>query len=89
MLRGKIIGQVWSTRKIDSISSQKMVIVAELNSENIETGKVVISFDTLDSRDGDIVAVSYGSGARNIFLTGKNRHLMVDACVSMIIEGLE
>ena len=65
-----------------------MVLVAELDVNGKETGKVIVSFDELDARRGDIVAVSFGSGARNcIDSSEKNRHIFADAAVSMILES--
>ena len=87
MIKGVVVGEVWATRKIEIAEGNKMILVAELDSSGNETGKVIVAFDKLDAIRGDKVAVSFGSGARNVFQKGKNRHIMADAAVSMILES--
>lgn len=87
MLKGIIIGDVWATKKVEQLDNRKLILVAELDAKGKKTENVIVAFDDLDGRVGDIVAVTFGSGARNTIQTGNNRHLSVDAAVSMIIEG--
>ena len=88
MLKGRVIGEVWATRKVEGVEGRKLILVAELDANDKETEQVVVAYDDLDARAGDTVAVAFGSGARNTILPGPhNRHLLADAAVSMIIEG--
>ncbi len=87
MIKGKVIGSVWATRKVDQLDDRKLLLVAELDGEGRETDHVVVCYDDLDAGTGDIVTVSFGSGARNTVCPPPNRHILCDAAVSMIIEG--
>ncbi len=90
MLKGKVIGEVWATRKVEQIENRKLLLVAELDNTGKETEHVLVAYDNLDARAGDIVAVTFGSGARNTIEPGpRNRHILADAAVSMILEGEE
>ncbi len=83
MIRGKVIGQVWATRKAPGLSNQTLLLVAE-----DRTARVMLAIDTLDAGVGDVVLVSQGSGARNVLHPGPhNRHILCDAAVSQVVDG--
>jgi len=87
MLKGRVIGEVWATRKILQLESEKMILIAEIKPDGTLSDNIIVALDSLDARKGDTVAVSFGSGARNTKTVGNNRHIAVDAAVSMIIES--
>lgn len=83
MIRGRVIGQAWATRRAAGLSNQTMLLVAEEGSK-----RVLLALDILDARVGDRVLVSMGSGARNVLAPGPhNRHLLCDAAVSQVVDG--
>lgn len=83
MIRGRVIGEVWATRKAPGLDGRRLVIVA-VDGED----RALVAFDTLDAREGEAVMVSVGSGARNVLQPGPdNRALLCDAAVSLIIDG--
>jgi ethanolamine utilization protein EutN len=89
MIRGPVIGEVWTTRKAPGLSGRKLVLVAARGSAAL-TGRVVVAIDTLGARAGEEVTVSFGSGARNVLAPGPdNRAVLADAAVSVIIDGEE
>jgi len=89
MIRGPVIGEVWTTRKAPGLSGCKLVLVA-VRADSHLTGRVVVAIDTLDARAGEEVTVSFGSGARNVIAPGpNNREVLADAAVSVIIDGEE
>jgi microcompartment protein CcmK/EutM len=82
---GRVIGEVWATRKVAGLDGRRMVAVAMRGED-----RVVVAIDTLDSRRDQDVLVAFGSGARNVIEAGEgNRRLVCDAAVSMIIDGEE
>jgi ethanolamine utilization protein EutN len=89
VIRGRLIGEVWATRKAPGLAGRKLVLVAEerLVPGGCEsTGRVVVAMDTLDAGPGDRVIVAFGSGARNALDPG-SRDVLADAAVVQVIDG--
>ncbi len=84
MIQGRVIGEVWATKKLAHLKNQKLVLVAQ-RGENGFSGRVIVAMDRLDAKNGDEVVVSFGSGARNVFVPG-SRTILVDAAISQIID---
>jgi ethanolamine utilization protein EutN len=83
MIHGRVIGEVWATRKAPGLGGRRLVIVG-VDGED----RALVAIDTLDSREGEAVMVSVGSGARNVLEPGPdNRALLCDAAISLIIDG--
>ena len=62
MIRGTVVGQVWSTRRIDGIPAGAFLEVAVDGS-----GSRLIAFDVLGSGVGEHVLVTQGSVAASWF----------------------
>ena len=62
MIRGTVIGQVWSTRRIDGIPAG-----AFLEVEVDGSGSRLVAFDVLGSGGGEHVLVTQGSVAASWF----------------------
>jgi microcompartment protein CcmK/EutM len=74
---------VWATRKAPGLDGRRLVLVAVSGQD-----RVMVAIDTLDSRNGEDVMVSVGSGARNVLQTGPdNRTLLCDCTISLIVDG--
>ncbi len=55
MFLGKVIGNIWATRKYESLKSFKLMIVQPLNSELKNTDDPIVAVDTVGSGPGEIV----------------------------------
>lgn len=90
MIRGRVIGEVWATKKAPSLGDKtlKLVIVHNVSGAS-ESGRVVVATDVLDASLGQAVMVSFGSGARNVLRpgAGENRDLLCDCAISQVIDG--
>ena len=83
MIRGRVIGEVWATRKAPGLVGRRLLLVGVEGED-----RALVAIDTLDAREGEAVMVSVGSGARNVLEPGPdNRALLCDAAVSLIIDG--
>jgi ethanolamine utilization protein EutN len=83
VIRGRVLGEVWATRKAPGLAGRRLVIVAVDGAD-----RAMVAIDTLDAREGDAVTVSVGSGARNVLAPGPdNRDVLCDAAVSLIVDG--
>ncbi len=86
MILGKIIGTVWATRKDDSLTGSKLLIVKQLDLKMQEKESFVVAVDSVGAGDGEIVLVATGSSARQTTIT-KNKP--VDAVVMAIVDKLD
>jgi microcompartment protein CcmK/EutM len=83
MIPGKIIGEVWATRKVAQLDGRLLKLIAVRGQD-----RVMVAIDTLDARQGDEVLVAVGSGARNVLEPGPdNRELVCDAAVALLVDG--
>lgn len=89
MIRGRVIGHVWATKRAPRLAGRKLLLVAEqvaTGGAPRDTGRVVVAVDDLDAGVGDPVIVAFGSGARNAVAPG-SRDVLVDAAVVQVIDG--
>ena len=84
MIQGKVIGEIWATKKTHHLAGKKLVLVVQRD-VNGPGGRVIVAVDNLDARVGDEVTVSFGSGARLVF-GPDDRTLLADAAISQIID---
>ncbi len=93
MIRGRIIGEVWATRKHPAMAGRKLVMVEVIRAaeqeggsgRGVPTGEVVVAIDTLDAAPGQEVLVSWGSGARNAVSPRGRGTVLADAAVSVVL----
>lgn len=85
MIRAKVIGEVWATRKAAGLGGRKLLLLAADG-----TRRLVVGVDTLDAGPGDDVLVTWGSGARNVLAAGPdNRGLLCDAALTLVVDGCD
>lgn len=84
MLRARVIGHVWASRKVAALVGTSLKLCA------VDSDRVIVAADSLDACAGQQVLLSFGSGARNVLAPGPdNRAILCDAAVSLIIDGSE
>ncbi len=90
MIRGRVVGEVWATKKAPRISGMKLLLVAELRALGgggyETTGRLVVATDNLDASVGQDVVIAFGSGARNA-VEPRSRDVLTDAAVVSVIDG--
>ena len=72
MIQGRVIGKIWSTRRVTSIPRGALLEV------ETESGSKLIAFDPLGCNTGEAVLITQGSVAAGYF-TGKN--VPIDALI--------
>ena len=85
MIRGRVVGTVWGTRKSEGLSARKLALVAETQ-DGEPTGRIVVAVDMLDADVHSDVVVAFGSGARNALSPG-DRTILCDAAITHRVEG--
>ncbi len=82
---GKVIGNVWATKKDDGLEGLKLLIVQEFDPRNDAEGCCFVAVDMVGAGTGENVLVAQGSSAR----VTMNRESPVDASIVGIIDELE
>ena len=72
MIRGRVVGKLWSTRRVDTLPSGALLVV------EIEGGTSIVAFDPLGCNDGEAVLITQGSVAAGYF---KGKSAPVDALI--------
>jgi microcompartment protein CcmK/EutM len=52
---GKVIGNVWATRKYEALHTFKLMFVQPINAEKENTGEPIIAVDTVGAGPGEII----------------------------------
>ncbi len=87
MILGRVVGNVWATRKHGRLGRHKLLIVRPYGYYNpTHQAEQLVAVDTLDAGVGDDVVVCLGAPAR--WSLG-DVNLPVDASVLGIVDGCE
>ncbi|XJS10944.1 EutN/CcmL family microcompartment protein [Aerococcaceae bacterium WGS1372] len=81
MIIGKVVGNLWATRKDEKLNGLKFLIVKKQINKNVYSEELVIAVDNAGAGIEDEVIITTGSSAR-ISLQGR------DVPVDMVIVGI-
>lgn len=83
---GRVIGNVWATKKDEGISGQKLLVIDIMRRRKPEAEALMVAADVTGAGIGDMVLVLRGNPARMVVGDGRTP---VDAAVVAIIDSLE
>ncbi len=83
---GKVVGNVWATRKEESLGGLKLMIVVPMDPVNPGNEKSLVAVDQVGAGIGETVLVTTGSSARKAV---QNENQPVDAAIVGIIDEME
>lgn len=86
MVLGKVIGNVWATRKDQKLTGIKLLIVKSVDVDYKEKETFVVAADSVGAGVGEIVLYCTGSSARQTEIT---QDRPVDAVIMAIVDKLE
>ena len=86
MIIGNVVGNVWATRKNDSLTGLKLMIVRRLDVCKGEETDSFVAVDLVGAGIGERVLVATGSAARQ---SSEITHALVDAAIIGIIDEVE
>jgi ethanolamine utilization protein EutN len=86
MITCKVIGNVWATRKDESLNGLKLMIVRRTDIATEKEFDSFVAVDCVGAGIGEAVLVTLGSSAREAF---SNLKIPVDAVIIGIIDGSE
>jgi ethanolamine utilization protein EutN len=81
MIAAKVIDNIWSTRKADSLRGLKFMLIEVLG--GIDAGRLMIAADTIGAGIGERVLVCSGSSARKML---DRDDVPIDAVIVGIID---
>lgn len=55
MYLGRVIGNIWATRKYETLTGYKMLFVQPINAEHKDLGEPIIALDTVGAGSGEII----------------------------------
>ncbi|MCB0719602.1 MAG: EutN/CcmL family microcompartment protein [Bacteroidetes bacterium] len=86
MKLGRVIGNVWATRKDARLDSRRMLFVQPLTFAGKESGAPIVSLDTMDAGVGDTVIYATSAEAAIPFLPGLTP---TDATIVGIVDRVD
>ena len=87
MLLAKVIGNVWSTKKLDKISALRLLFIQPLGKDLKPDGNVLVAADEIGAGFGEMGIVAQGAPAMHAFT--KDELIPIDAVVVGIADNLE
>lgn len=81
MLIGKVVSNVWATRKDEKLTGLKLMVV---EIEGNGQGRIIVAADYIGAGEGDRVIIVTGSSARRVF----DPDVPIDAAIVGIIDSV-
>ena len=86
MVLGRVIGNVWATKKDEKLTGLKFLIVRNIDLDLKDKQNFVVAADTVGAGVGEVVLYCQGSSARQ---TEFSKDKPVDAVVMAIVDKLD
>ncbi|HHV26285.1 ethanolamine utilization protein EutN [Anaerosalibacter bizertensis] len=86
MIIGKVIGNIWATRKEESLNGFKFLVVKPIDYSSGKEGSTIVAVDSVGAGIGETVLVVKGSSARKAI---GNAETPIDATIIGIIDEVE
>lgn len=83
---GKVVGNVWATKKEASLNGHKLLVIQGMISETERKQELIIATDIIGAGVGDIVLVVRGGSAR--YAIG-SPSTPIDAAIVGIVDSVE
>ena len=85
MFLGKVIGNVWATKKYQPLKNMKLMFVQPINANYEETDEPIVAVDTVGSGPGEII---YYITASEAVLPLPVNFAPVDASIVGIVDSI-
>jgi len=86
MILGKVVGDVWSTKKSDKIHALRFLFIQPLNRDLSTEKSLIIAADEMGAGIGEMVMVTQGTPAMHAL--HRENPVPVDAAVVGIVDNL-
>jgi len=85
MYMAEVVGNVVSTKKEDSLTGKKLMVIQRINTELERIGDQEVAVDAVGSGIGEYVIIASGSPVRHIF----SPVACIDKAIVGIIDSIE
>ncbi len=82
-----VVGNLWSTKKDDSLTGLRFLVVRPLNADGSLTAETMVAADNIGAGIGERVLVVHGRAAR--YLIGRGHDVGIQTAVAGIIDRME
>ncbi len=86
MFLGKVIGNVWATKKTDNLEGVRLLIIHPYDLDNEPTKNIVVVADRLGAGTGEVVICAYGKAARSAI---GDQEMSIEAAVVAIVDRVD
>jgi ethanolamine utilization protein EutN len=86
MFLGKVVGTVWSTKKVSDLEGLRFLVIHPIDLDKEPTRNMVIVADRLGAGVGETVMCAYGRAARSAM---GNQDLSIEAAVIGIVDRVD
>ena len=84
MIRCKVIGKVWATKKRPELDQYALMLCEPLSTDKpVKKSNLLVAANAIHARVGERVLVALGSGARNVI---GDQQLPIEAAIAGIID---
>ncbi|MHC1748732.1 MAG: EutN/CcmL family microcompartment protein [Cellulosilyticaceae bacterium] len=83
---GRVVGNLWATRKDERLNGQKFLVVKLLESKTKERPGLMVAVDNAGAGVGDIVLITKGGSARQSF---GDKNAPIDAAIVGVVDTIE
>ena len=87
MILGKIVGDVWSTKKNDKLHALRLLLVQPLGKDMSSVGDILVAVDEVGAGIDEMVIVTQGAPAMQG--VAENELIPVDAVVVGIVDNFQ
>jgi ethanolamine utilization protein EutN len=87
MFLGKVVGTVWSTKRVANLGSLRLLLVHPVDLAKATNEHLVVVADVIGAGAGELVICAYGHAAR--MAVGNDCDISIEAAVIGIVDELE
>ncbi|MFT4542559.1 MAG: ethanolamine utilization protein EutN [Planctomycetota bacterium] len=87
MLVATVVGNVWATKKDESLTGLRLLVVQPYTLDGKRTAETMVAADTLGAGIGERVLIVFGRAARHVI--GRGHDIGFQTAVSAIIDRME
>jgi len=87
MLVATVVGQVWATRKEETLSGLRFLVVQPWLRAGKQSAETIVAVDTIGADVGERVLVVYGRAARHAI--GKGHDIGFQTAIVAVVDGMQ
>ncbi|MGT2948053.1 EutN/CcmL family microcompartment protein [Streptococcus devriesei] len=86
MFIGKVVGNLWSTKKDDKLNGKRFLVIQKFTSQQTVAADILVAADKVGAGIGETVLVTTGTNAKYTF---NDQNLPIDMAIIGIIDSFD